>query len=187
VAPRAGFWAIRRWPLPAPKSLSPVPGIESEPLESWRLEPKHPDWARGQCGTWTPGKTAAQARLKRFLEHGVKPMRWSMADAGSNPANWQWVAGCGADATPYFRVFNPVCRARSSTPTAYVRRWVPELARLPQPLIQRPWSAAPLELRGAGVELGLLSRADNRPQARARARAGGLCEAAESLNQRASL
>jgi deoxyribodipyrimidine photo-lyase len=77
------------------------------------------------------------------------------ADAGSNPANWQWVAGSGADAAPYFRVFNPVLQGEKFDPDgAYVRRFVPELARLPAPLIHRPWSAAPLELASAGVELG---------------------------------
>jgi deoxyribodipyrimidine photo-lyase len=77
------------------------------------------------------------------------------ADAGSNPANWQWVAGCGADAAPYFRVFNPVLQGEKFDPDgAYVRRWVPELAKLPNNLIHQPWEATPLELRSAGVELG---------------------------------
>jgi len=78
------------------------------------------------------------------------------ADAGSNPANWQWVAGSGADAAPYFRVFNPVLQGETFDPDgSYVRRWVPELGRLPAPLIHSPWSAAPLELAGAQVELGI--------------------------------
>jgi deoxyribodipyrimidine photo-lyase len=77
------------------------------------------------------------------------------ADAGSNPANWQWVAGCGADAAPYFRVFNPILQGEKFDPDgAYVRRWVPELAALPASLIHQPWSATPLELKGAGVDLG---------------------------------
>jgi deoxyribodipyrimidine photo-lyase len=77
------------------------------------------------------------------------------ADAGSNPANWQWVAGSGADAAPYFRVFNPILQGEKFDPDGvYVRRWVPELASLPASLIHQPWSAAPLELRSAGVELG---------------------------------
>jgi deoxyribodipyrimidine photo-lyase len=77
------------------------------------------------------------------------------ADAGSNPANWQWVAGSGADAAPYFRVFNPVLQGQKFDPDgAYVRRFVPELAGLPASLIHQPWSAAPLELKSAGVELG---------------------------------
>jgi deoxyribodipyrimidine photo-lyase len=77
------------------------------------------------------------------------------ADAGSNPANWQWVAGSGADAAPYFRVFNPILQGEKFDPDgAYVRRWVPELAKLPNDLIHEPWSATPLELAAAGVELG---------------------------------
>jgi deoxyribodipyrimidine photo-lyase len=77
------------------------------------------------------------------------------ADAGSNPANWQWVAGCGADAAPYFRVFNPTLQGGKFDPGGtYVRRWVPELARLPAKLIHQPWRATPLELRSADVELG---------------------------------
>jgi deoxyribodipyrimidine photo-lyase len=77
------------------------------------------------------------------------------ADPGSNPANWQWVAGCGADAAPYFRVFNPVLQGEKFDPDGgYVRRWVPELAALPTNLIHQPWRAAPLELKSAGVDLG---------------------------------
>ena len=77
------------------------------------------------------------------------------ADAGSNPANWQWVAGCGADAAPYFRVFNPILQGEKFDPDgAYVRRYVPELARLPAPVIHQPWTATPMELAAAGVSLG---------------------------------
>lgn len=77
------------------------------------------------------------------------------ADCGSNPANWQWVAGSGADAAPYFRVFNPVLQGEKFDPDGeYVRRWVPELARLPDKMIHQPWEATPLELAGAGIELG---------------------------------
>ena len=77
------------------------------------------------------------------------------ADAGSNPANWQWVAGSGADAAPYFRVFNPILQGEKfDRDGTYVRRWVPELSALPDSLIHQPWSAAPLELASAGVELG---------------------------------
>ena len=77
------------------------------------------------------------------------------ADPGSNPASWQWVAGSGADAAPYFRVFNPILQGEKFDPDgAYVRRWVPELAQLPDKLIHQPWTATPLELASAGVELG---------------------------------
>ncbi|MBR0857674.1 cryptochrome/photolyase family protein [Bradyrhizobium liaoningense] len=77
------------------------------------------------------------------------------ADAGSNPANWQWVAGCGADAAPYFRIFNPVLQGEKFDPDgAYVRRWVPELQGLPAKLVHRPWQATPIELTSAGITLG---------------------------------
>lgn len=77
------------------------------------------------------------------------------ADAASNPANWQWVAGSGADAAPYFRVFNPILQGEKFDPDgAYVRRWVPELKALPDKLIHQPWTATPIELASAGVELG---------------------------------
>ena len=77
------------------------------------------------------------------------------ADAGSNPANWQWVAGCGADAAPYFRVFNPVLQGEKFDPEGtYVRRWVPELKDVPAKLIHQPWQATPIELASAGVTLG---------------------------------
>jgi deoxyribodipyrimidine photo-lyase len=77
------------------------------------------------------------------------------ADPGSNPANWQWVAGSGADAAPYFRIFNPILQGEKfDVQGDYVRRWVPEIAKLPNSLIHKPWTATPLELASAGVTLG---------------------------------
>lgn len=77
------------------------------------------------------------------------------ADPGSNPANWQWVAGSGADAAPYFRIFNPILQGEKFDPKgAYVRRWVSEIAKLPHTLIHKPWMATPLELGTAGITLG---------------------------------
>ncbi|MCS3450255.1 MULTISPECIES: cryptochrome/photolyase family protein [Bradyrhizobium] len=288
-------------PLPAPKKLTSIRGIASDPLGDWKLEPDRPDWAGGLRETWTPGEVAAQARLKRFLDERIsgyagdrdRPDRdgtsrlsphlrfgeisprqvwhaarfaaaedsrlagdidkflselgwrefcrhllfdipdlaqrnlqehfnafpwkrdaralkawqrgltgypivdagmrelwhsgvmhnrvrmvaasflvkhllidwragehwfWDTlvdADAGSNPANWQWVAGCGADAAPYFRVFNPVLQGEKFDPDGgYVRRWVPELSQLSNDLIHQPWTATPIELASAGIELG---------------------------------
>jgi deoxyribodipyrimidine photo-lyase len=70
------------------------------------------------------------------------------ADIASNSASWQWVAGCGADAAPYFRIFNPVLQGEKFDPEGnYVRRWVPELRDLPSNLIHRPWEA-PCQLVG---------------------------------------
>jgi deoxyribodipyrimidine photo-lyase len=75
------------------------------------------------------------------------------ADIGSNAASWQWVAGCGADAAPYFRIFNPVLQGEKFDPDgAYVRRWVPELSRMPREFIHKPWEAPLLVRRAAGAE-----------------------------------
>ena len=78
------------------------------------------------------------------------------ADPASNAANWQWVAGCGADAAPYFRVFNPILQGAKFDPAGdYVRLWIPELARLPAAVIHRPWEAHEKDLAVAGVRLGV--------------------------------
>ncbi|NDC36715.1 MAG: deoxyribodipyrimidine photo-lyase [Proteobacteria bacterium] len=77
------------------------------------------------------------------------------ADLASNTLGWQWVAGCGADAAPYFRVFNPTLQGEKFDPKGeYVRRWVPEIAKLSDKWIHRPWEAPAEVLRGAGITLG---------------------------------
>lgn len=289
-------------PLAAPKALPRGPGLASDKLADWRLEPTRPDWAGGLRETWMPGEAGAQQRLKDFLDDSIRgyandrdrpdrpatsrlsphlafgeigprqvfhaarfagegspalardsekflselgwrefcrhllfdmptlaaenlqhnfdrfpwrdddaslrawqrgltgyPLvdagmrelwhtgvmhnrvrmvaasflvkhllidwregeRWFWdtlvdADEASNPANWQWVAGSGADAAPYFRIFNPVLQGEKFDPDGdYVRRWVPELAKLPAALIHKPWEAAPIELAEAGIRLGI--------------------------------
>lgn len=103
---------------------------------------------------------AASFLVKHLLIDWREGERWFWdtlvdADAGSNPANWQWVAGCGADAAPYFRVFNPILQGEKFDPDGvYVRRWIPELKDLPSKLVHQPWTATPLELTSAGVTLG---------------------------------
>ena len=77
------------------------------------------------------------------------------ADRASNALNWQWVSGCGVDAAPYFRIFNPVAQSERFDPEGeYLRRWLPELGALRTPAIHAPWNARPLELAEAGVRLG---------------------------------
>jgi len=77
------------------------------------------------------------------------------ADLANNAANWQWVAGSGADAAPYFRIFNPVEQGRKFDPDGrYVRRWCPELAKLPTPYVHAPFEAPRQVLEAAGVVLG---------------------------------
>jgi deoxyribodipyrimidine photo-lyase len=77
------------------------------------------------------------------------------ADLANNTLGWQWSAGCGADAAPYFRIFNPVRQGMKFDPAGeYVRRWIPELAKLPDRWVHEPWSAPDDVLRQAGVRLG---------------------------------
>ncbi len=94
------------------------------------------------------------------------------ADPASNPANWQWVAGSGADAAPYFRIFNPVLQGEKFDPDGdYVRRFVPELARLPTRFLHKPWLAPVSALTEAGVMLGRDYPAPMVDHAKARERA----------------
>lgn len=77
------------------------------------------------------------------------------ADPASNAASWQWIAGSGADAAPYFRVFNPVLQGEKfDGDGAYTRRWVPELAAMPKKFLHKPWDAPAHVLRDAKVSLG---------------------------------
>ena len=76
------------------------------------------------------------------------------ADLASNSAGWQWVAGCGADASPYFRIFNPITQGNKFDAGAYVRHWVPELSGLSDDMLFDPSSAPPALLAAAGVKLG---------------------------------
>lgn len=77
------------------------------------------------------------------------------ADLANNTLGWQWIGGCGADAAPYFRIFNPVLQGEKFDPEGdYVRRWIPELKNLPFRWIHRPWEAPPPLLNQAQVILG---------------------------------
>ena len=77
------------------------------------------------------------------------------ADLANNSASWQWVAGSGADAAPYFRIFNPITQGEKFDPDGkYVKRFVPELAKLPAKYIHAPWTAPDSVLAQAGIRLG---------------------------------
>jgi deoxyribodipyrimidine photo-lyase len=94
------------------------------------------------------------------------------ADLANNTLGWQWTAGCGADAAPYFRIFNPVTQGKRFDPKGdYVRHWVPEIANLPDKYIHRPWQAPRKILAEAGIELGKTYPEPIVDHAEARARA----------------
>ncbi len=103
---------------------------------------------------------AASFLVKHLLQPWQEGTAWFWdtlvdADAGNNSVSWQWIAGSGLDSAPYFRVFNPVVQGEKFDPAGrYVRRFVPELAELPDKYIHRPWEAPEAVLRGAGVALG---------------------------------
>jgi deoxyribodipyrimidine photo-lyase len=86
--------------------------------------------------------------------------RWFMqqlvdGDVAANNGGWQWTAGTGTDAAPYFRVFNPVLQGERFDPLGeYVRRWVPELARVPAACVHKPWEMPPDVQRAAGCIVG---------------------------------
>jgi deoxyribodipyrimidine photo-lyase len=145
----------------------------------WETVPKSrlDAWKRGQTGfpvvdagmreLWTTGYMHNRVRMitasfliKDLLCDWRIGERWFWdclcdADPANNTLNWQWVAGSGADAAPFFRIFNPVTQGEKFDPDGdYVRRHVPELGQLKGKTIHAPWTLGPIELRAAGIELG---------------------------------
>lgn len=134
-------------------------------------------WQRGQTGypivdagmreLWTTGWMHNRVRMvvaSFLVKHLLTPWQvgaawfWDTlvdADLASNSQNWQWCAGCGVDAAPYFRVFNPILQgARFDAAGIYVRKWVPEIAGLPDRYIHTPWDAPESALRAANIMMG---------------------------------
>ena len=98
--------------------------------------------------------------VKNLLLHWNYGERWFWetlidADLANNSAGWQWIAGCGADAAPYFRIFNPVTQGQKFDPDGkYVRQYIPEIASLPNKYLFNPWEAPELVLRESCIKMG---------------------------------
>jgi deoxyribodipyrimidine photo-lyase len=165
--------------------LHQFPHTTLQPLDTrfagfpWRSEYQDllAHWQQGQTGIpivdagmrelWSTGFMHNRVRMivasfltKNLLIPWQEGARWFWntlvdADLANNTMGWQWVAGSGADAAPYFRIFNPVLQGEKfDSGGRYVRRWVPELAGLGDRYIHRPWTADPAVLADAGIRLG---------------------------------
>ena len=134
-------------------------------------------WKKGQTGIpmvdagmrqlWQTGYMHNRIRMivgsflvKNLRLHWHHGERWFWdtlvdADLANNSASWQWIAGCGADAAPYFRIFNPVIQGKKFDPNgSYVRRFIPEIASLPDKYLFSPWETPNHILKESGIELG---------------------------------
>ncbi len=151
------------------------PAFDSFP---WRDDPGAlRAWQRGRTGfplvdagmreLWRTGwmhnrvrMVAASFLVKQLLVHWHHGQRWFWdtlvdADLASNTMNWQWVAGCGADSAPFFRIFNPVLQSEKWDPGGeYLRRWIPEIAALPDRHLHRPSETPPDVCRTTGFRPG---------------------------------
>jgi len=137
-------------------------------LNAWqRGETGYPIVDAGMKELWHTGYMHNRVRMivasfltKHCLIHWRHGMDWFWdtlvdADIANNTASWQWASGCGADAAPYFRIFNPIIQGEKfDKEGAYIKKWLPELSKLPSKFINKPWEADPMTLELAGITLG---------------------------------
>ena len=163
------------------------PWLEPDPamLKAWRRgQTGYPIVDAGMRQLWQTGYMHNRVRMitaSFLIKHLLIDWRvgeawfWDTlcdADPANNAASWQWVAGSGADAAPYFRIFNPVLQGEKFDPKGdYVRSFVPELGRLPNAFLHKPWEAPPAVLQHAGITLGKTYPAPIVDHAKARLRA----------------
>lgn len=137
---------LRAWQ----RGMTGYPIVDAGMRELW-----HTGWMHNRVRM-----IAAAFLTKNLQHHWLHGARWFWdtlvdADLANNTLGWQWSAGCGADAAPYYRIFNPVLQAERFDPQrTYLRRWVPELGALPDRWIHRPWMAPSAVLDDANVRLG---------------------------------
>lgn len=142
--------------------------INGKMLKSWRQGMTgYPIVDAGMRELWQTGFMHNRVRMivasfltKDLLIHWKEGAEWFMdtlvdADIASNSLNWQWVAGSGIDASPFFRIFNPISQSEKFDPEAkYIRQWIPEISRLPNQFIHKPWEAPADTLKMAQITLG---------------------------------
>jgi deoxyribodipyrimidine photo-lyase len=126
-----------------------IPFVDAGMRELW-----HTGWMHNRVRM-----VVASWLTKNLGQHWLHGARWFHdtlvdADLAANTLGWQWAAGCGADAAPYYRIFNPLLQSERFDPDRrYIRRWVPELARLPDAWIHQPFNAPANVLAAAGIVL----------------------------------
>lgn len=163
----ANFPTLPERPLRAPFERMPW-ARGSRALRAWqRGETGYPLVDAGMRELATTGFMHGRVRMiagsflvKHLMVRWQEGERWFWdrlvdADLGNNAVSWQWVAGCGFDSSPWFRIFNPVAKSKRFDPRGdYVKRWVPELSALAGCHVHAPWDAPPRALAAAGVTLG---------------------------------
>ena len=141
---------------------------DEEKLRAWqRGRTGYPIVDAGMRELWQTGYMHNRVRMitasfltKHLLIHWRAGAEWFWdtlldADLANNSCSWQWVAGSGADASPYFRIFNPILQGKKfDAKGEYIRRWIPEIAALPDRYLNSPWEAPADVLQEAGIELG---------------------------------
>lgn len=132
------------------QGLTGIPLVDAGMRELW-----HTGWMHNRVRMIT-----GSLLVKNLLQPWQAGEAWFWdtlvdADLANNAVGWQWIAGSGADAAPYFRIFNPVTQSEKFDPDGlYIRRWIPELTSLADKYIHAPWSTPATALKRAGIQLG---------------------------------
>jgi deoxyribodipyrimidine photo-lyase len=154
-APDNDVW-LDRWQ----RGCTGIPLVDAGMRELW-----HTGWMHNRVRM-----VVASFLTKNLRQHWHHGARWFWdtlvdADLANNTLGWQWVAGCGADAAPYFRIFHPVSQAQKFDPkAAYLRRWLPELSSASDALLHEPWKDEAL-LKRSGYPSPMIDLSQTRQSA----------------------
>eukprot|EP01135_Chromosphaera_perkinsii_P001907 Nk52_evm56s212 gene=Nk52_evmTU56s212 len=145
--PKEAKVALKKWQ----KGLTGYPIVDAAMRELYAT-----GWMHNRC-RMIVGSFLTKDLLIRWT-HGASWFQDTLVDhdVASNSGGWQWVAGTGADASPYFRIFNPITQSKKFDPKGeYIRKWVPELSRLSNADIHEPWKLSKVQLKVLGIEKGV--------------------------------